>query len=75
MMKNTSIASKMVKMDVIVIENLFYSKNVSRVFDLKGSERNRMVNETKQSNTVIIPSLQLFRVLTVPCRDRDRAVP
>lgn len=44
LMKNTTIASKAVKMDVIVLENLFYSKKFSQVFDLKGSERNRLVN-------------------------------
>ena len=43
LMKNTTIASKAVKMDVIVLENLFYSKRCSQVFDLKGSERNRLI--------------------------------
>jgi hypothetical protein len=37
-------------MDVIVLENLFYSKKISQVFDLKGSERNRLVNVTQQAN-------------------------
>jgi 1-phosphatidylinositol-3-phosphate 5-kinase len=49
-MKNTSIASKAVKMDVIVMENLFYNKKLTQVFDLKGSERNRMINVTQQQN-------------------------
>jgi 1-phosphatidylinositol-3-phosphate 5-kinase len=49
-MKSTSLASKAVKMDVIVLENLFYSKKISQVFDLKGSERNRLVNVTQQAN-------------------------
>lgn len=47
-MKNTTIASKAVKIDVIVMENLFYSKKTSQVFDLKGSERNRLVNVPQQ---------------------------
>jgi 1-phosphatidylinositol-3-phosphate 5-kinase len=48
--KNTTISSKAVKIDVIVIENLFYSKKSSniQVFDLKGSERNRLVNVNQQ---------------------------
>lgn len=50
LMKNTSIASKAVKMDVIVMENLFYNKTLTQVFDLKGSERNRMINVTQQPN-------------------------
>lgn len=49
-MKNTSIASKAVKMDVVVLENLFYDKNLTQVFDLKGSERNRMINVAQQPN-------------------------
>lgn len=45
LMKNTTISSKAVKIDVIVMENLFYGKKKSlQVFDLKGSERNRLVN-------------------------------
>lgn len=50
LMKNTTISSKAVKMDVIVLENLFYGKKLTQVFDLKGSERNRMVNVNYQSN-------------------------
>ena len=49
LMKNTTISSKAVKMDVIVMENLFYSKKLTQVFDLKGSERNRLVNVPQQS--------------------------
>lgn len=44
LMKNTTISSKAVKIDVIVMENLFYTKRCQQVFDLKGSERNRLVN-------------------------------
>eukprot|EP01080_Neovahlkampfia_damariscottae_P011151 gene11151-3973_t len=33
--------SKSYKLDLIVMENLFYSKNISKTFDLKGSIRNR----------------------------------
>ncbi|XP_074643443.1 1-phosphatidylinositol 3-phosphate 5-kinase-like isoform X3 [Tubulanus polymorphus] len=32
------------KQDLLVIENLFYGRKVSQVFDLKGSMRNRLVN-------------------------------
>lgn len=45
-----TIASKAVKMDVIVLENLFYSKKFTHVFDLKGSERNRLVNVPQVSS-------------------------
>jgi 1-phosphatidylinositol-3-phosphate 5-kinase len=54
-MKNTSIASKAVKMDVIVLENLFYSRKCTQVFDLKGSERNRLIQQTnKQEKDVVL---------------------
>ena len=53
-MKNTTISSKAVKMDVIVLENLFYSKKFSQVFDLKGSERNRMVNEKHLEKDIVL---------------------
>ena len=50
-MKNTTIgASKAVKMDVIVMENMGFGKKFTQVFDLKGSERNRMINVNQQSN-------------------------
>jgi 1-phosphatidylinositol-3-phosphate 5-kinase len=49
LVKNTTISKKAVKMDVIVLENLFYSKSVTQVFDLKGSERNRLVNVSQET--------------------------
>lgn len=51
LMKNTTISSKAVKIDVIVMENLFYGKRCQQVFDLKGSERNRLVNVQAQSGS------------------------
>ncbi|KAJ2444325.1 Mitochondrial distribution and morphology protein 12, partial [Coemansia sp. RSA 2424] len=37
---------KKVEMNVIIMENLFYERTCKPTFDLKGSERNRMVDET-----------------------------
>ncbi|KAJ2835066.1 Mitochondrial distribution and morphology protein 12, partial [Coemansia sp. 'formosensis'] len=37
---------KWVKLNVIIMENLFYERTCKLTFDLKGSERNRMVDET-----------------------------
>jgi 1-phosphatidylinositol-3-phosphate 5-kinase len=50
MKSNTITGSKANKIDVIVMENLFYSKKNTHVFDLKGSERNRMINVNSQTN-------------------------
>lgn len=49
LMKSTTIASKAVKIDVIVMENLFYSKKCTQIFDLKGSERNRFITVNQQT--------------------------
>ncbi|XP_055998370.1 1-phosphatidylinositol 3-phosphate 5-kinase-like isoform X3 [Ostrea edulis] len=35
------------KQDLLVIENLFYNRNISQTFDLKGSMRNRLVNTSR----------------------------
>lgn len=32
------------KQDVLVMENLFYNRKITQIFDLKGSVRNRLVN-------------------------------
>lgn len=36
------------KQDLLVMENLFYKRKISRAFDLKGSIRNRHVKTTGQ---------------------------
>ena len=41
---STNVASKQ---DLLVMENLFYRRNVSRKFDLKGSERNRLASASE----------------------------
>lgn len=56
MLKNSTLTSnRAVKIDVIVLENLFYRKNCTQVFDLKGSERNRLINtQGKQSEKELV---------------------
>lgn len=48
------ITNKMMKMDVLVMENLFYNKKTTRIFDLKGSMRNRHVKQTGRENEVLL---------------------
>ncbi|CAL9060101.1 putative 1-phosphatidylinositol-3-phosphate 5-kinase FAB1C [Musa acuminata AAA Group] len=43
-----------VKMDVMVMENLFFKRNVSRVYDLKGSLRCRYNPDSSGNNTVLL---------------------
>ncbi|KAL6928346.1 hypothetical protein ACO0SA_003084 [Hanseniaspora valbyensis] len=45
---------KSVKFDCIITENLFYGKKNVRIFDLKGSMRNRHVEKTGKENEVLL---------------------
>lgn len=45
--KNTQTGRSM-KMDVLVMENVFYGRQTSRIFDLKGSVRNRHVQASSE---------------------------
>jgi len=45
---------KHLKMDVVVMENLFYGQKVNKIFDLKGSVRNRLRQETGRANEVLL---------------------
>ncbi|KAI9143284.1 hypothetical protein BKA69DRAFT_168243 [Paraphysoderma sedebokerense] len=52
-LKNVS-TGKSMKIDVLVMENLFYDRKISRIFDLKGSMRNRHVQSTGKENEVLL---------------------
>ncbi|KAI9264771.1 hypothetical protein BY458DRAFT_513934 [Sporodiniella umbellata] len=51
--KNSN-TGKSMRMDVLVMENLFYQKNVKKIFDLKGSMRNRHVQSTGKQDEVLL---------------------
>ncbi|KAJ3046413.1 1-phosphatidylinositol-3-phosphate 5-kinase [Rhizophlyctis rosea] len=51
--KNPSTGRSM-RMDLFVMENLFYERKISRIFDLKGSMRNRHVQSTGRQNEVLL---------------------
>jgi 1-phosphatidylinositol-3-phosphate 5-kinase len=48
------LTGKSIKMDVLVMENLFHGRQVDKVFDLKGSIRNRSVTETGKRLEVLM---------------------
>lgn len=52
-------ANKTIRQEVIVMENLFYNRNITRTYDLKGSLRNRLinVNETATSSVLLDENL------------------
>ena len=51
--RNTNTNSTL-KCNLLVMENLFYKKNVSQKYDLKGSVRNRLVNPSLQGEGEIV---------------------
>ncbi|XP_069947039.1 1-phosphatidylinositol 3-phosphate 5-kinase isoform X3 [Cherax quadricarinatus] len=60
--KNTT-TNKAQRMDVLVMENLFYQRNIAHKFDLKGSIRNRLVNTLgKEESELVLLDENLLRM-------------
>ncbi|CAA0824501.1 Putative 1-phosphatidylinositol-3-phosphate 5-kinase FAB1C [Striga hermonthica] len=57
---------KEVKMDVMVMENLFFGRNISKVYDLKGSSRSRYNPDTVGPNKVLLDTNLLETLRTNP---------
>lgn len=53
-------------MDIMVMENIFFKRNVSRVYDLKGSARSRYNSDTEGSDKVLLDMNLLEAVQTKP---------
>lgn len=47
-------SGKTVRMDFLVMENLFHGRRFSKIYDLKGSARNRHVSATGRANEVLL---------------------
>uniref|UniRef100_A0A7N0UCP9 1-phosphatidylinositol-3-phosphate 5-kinase n=2 Tax=Kalanchoe fedtschenkoi TaxID=63787 RepID=A0A7N0UCP9_KALFE len=54
------------KMDLIVMENLFYNRKISRIYDLKGSARSRYNSDTTGANKVLLDMNLLETLRTSP---------
>ncbi|KAK9449829.1 uncharacterized protein V1518DRAFT_414772, partial [Limtongia smithiae] len=65
--------NKSMKMDIIVMENLFYDRNLLRIFDLKGSMRNRHVEQTGKANEVLLDENMVEYIFESPLFVRDHA--
>ncbi|KAL4251514.1 1-phosphatidylinositol-3-phosphate 5-kinase [Abortiporus biennis] len=52
--KDRSTKSKFTQMNLLVMENLFYDRHFSKIYDLKGSTRNRHVQSTGRENEVLL---------------------
>lgn len=57
---------KEVKMDLMVMENLFYKRSISKVYDLKGSARSRYNSDTTGANKVLLDMNLLETLRTNP---------
>ncbi|ORZ33219.1 phosphatidylinositol-4-phosphate 5-kinase-domain-containing protein [Catenaria anguillulae PL171] len=53
--KNT-VTGKSMKLDFMVMENLWYNKNITKMFDLKGSTRNRHISTSAQQAVARTPA-------------------
>uniref|UniRef100_A0A0E0M102 1-phosphatidylinositol-3-phosphate 5-kinase n=1 Tax=Oryza punctata TaxID=4537 RepID=A0A0E0M102_ORYPU len=55
-----------VKMDLMVMENIFFQRAISRVYDLKGSVRSRYNSDTSGHNKVLLDSNLIEALHTNP---------
>ncbi|ODQ51199.1 SAICAR synthase-like protein [Saitoella complicata NRRL Y-17804] len=67
------LTGKTMKMDVLVMENLFYDRKTSRIFDLKGSMRNRHVHATGKENEVLLDENLVEFIYESPLFVREHA--
>jgi 1-phosphatidylinositol-3-phosphate 5-kinase len=54
------------KMDVLVMENLLYRRNVTRLYDLKGCSRSRYNPDTSGNNKVLLDQNLIEAMPTSP---------
>ena len=54
------------KMDLMVMENIFFQRTISRVYDLKGSVRSRYNSDTSGHNKVLLDSNLIEALHTKP---------
>lgn len=57
---------KETKIDLMVMENLFFKRSISRVYDLKGSARSRYNTDTTGTNQVLLDMNLLETLRTKP---------
>ncbi|KAH9314030.1 hypothetical protein KI387_022657, partial [Taxus chinensis] len=59
-------SGKEIRMDLMVMENLLFGRNVARVYDLKGSGRSRYNSDSTGSNKVLLDQNLLEAMPTAP---------
>ncbi|KAH0563270.1 hypothetical protein GP486_002166 [Trichoglossum hirsutum] len=61
------------KLDVLVMENLFYDRTPSRIFDLKGSMRDRKIQSTGEQNEVLLDENMVEFIYESPLFAREHS--
>lgn len=68
-----SMNGKTFKMDFLIMENLFYNRTTTRIFDLKGSMRNRHVKQTGKENEVLLDENMIEYIYESPVFVREHS--
>jgi 1-phosphatidylinositol-3-phosphate 5-kinase len=73
--RNT-VTGRQMSMDVLVMENLFYDQTITKMFDLKGSIRNRHIAATGKETDVLLDENLLEHINASPIyiREHDKAI-
>ncbi|GAA0141595.1 kinase [Lithospermum erythrorhizon] len=64
--KNAKGGKELLKMDVLVMENLLFGRNLTRLYDLKGSSRSRYNPDSSGSNKVLLDQNLIEAMPTSP---------
>lgn len=62
-----------IKLDLLVMENLFYDRSPTRTFDLKGSMRNRRIQSTGEQNEVLLDENMVEYIYESPLFAREHS--
>lgn len=62
-----------IKLDLLVMENLFYDRAPTRIFDLKGSMRNRKIQSTGEQNEVLLDENMVEYIYESPLFAREHS--
>jgi 1-phosphatidylinositol-3-phosphate 5-kinase len=67
------VTGRTMHMNVLVQENLFYGRHFTKIYDLKGSTRNRLIKPTGRANEVLLDENLMEISHTSPLYLRDHA--
>jgi 1-phosphatidylinositol-3-phosphate 5-kinase len=68
-----SVNNTEIRLDLLVMENLFYDRSPTRIFDLKGSMRNRKIQPTGEQNEVLLDENMVEYIYESPLFTREHA--